>query len=89
MSEFFQLHQRQDLVLFDYNGSSFVGLVLGYNEDSYAIKAVLASKNDLSNEVLTITEDKIQQKVGSLDFDTLYENDNLWDFGNFVEVEDF
>ncbi|MCJ8346142.1 hypothetical protein MJH12_11425 [bacterium] len=89
MSEFFQLHQRQDLVLFDYEGNNLVGLIMGYNEDSYAIKAVLSSSIQLPNTVLDITEDKVQQKVGSLDFDTLYENDSSWDFGNFVEIEDF
>lgn len=89
MNEFFQLHQRQDLVLFDYNGDNFVGLILGFNEDSYAVKAVLSSSKELPNETLAITEDKVQQKVGQLDFDTLYENDNSWDFGEYVEVEDF
>ncbi|MCO4784114.1 MAG: hypothetical protein KC646_17445 [Candidatus Cloacimonetes bacterium] len=89
MNEFFQLHQRQDLVLFEHNGDSLVGLILGFNEDSYAIKAVLSSSAQLPKETLAITEDKVQQKVGDLDFDTLYENDNSWDFGEYVEVEDF
>jgi hypothetical protein len=89
MNEFFQLHQRQDLVLFEYNGANLVGLILGFNEDSYAIKAVLSSSAQLPKETLAITEDKVQQKVGDLDFDALYENDNSWDFGNYVEIEDF
>lgn len=89
MSEFFKLHQRQDIVLYTQGEENFIGVILGYNEDSYAIRPLDSPKGTASHDIIGVGEDEVLQKVGSLDFDSLYEAEAGFEFGDWVEVEDF
>jgi len=89
MSDFYKLHQRQDLVLCTHENKSFVGLVLGYFENSYAVKPIYMTSGEPVREVLSLFDENLLQKVGTLDFDSLYGADSDFEFGDWVEVDEF
>ena len=89
MSEFFKLHQRQDIVLVSKHDQNFIGVVLGYNEDSYAVRPLAGPTGGIEASELACSEDEVLQKVGSLDFDSLHETETGFDFGAWVETDDF
>lgn len=89
MSDFYKLHQRQDLVLCTHENSTFVGLVLGYFDGSYAIQPLYMSQGEPNRQVLSLFDKDIQQKVGTLDFDSLNGAEPAFEFGDWVEADDF
>ena len=89
MAEFYKLHQRQDLVLCTQGSVNFVGLILGYHEDSYAVLPIYTIQGEPQREVLSLHEENLLQKVGSLDFDALNGADSDFQFGDWVEIDEF
>ena len=89
MSDFFKLHQRQDVVLYNQDGERRIGVVLGYEENAYVLKPLAAVKTLVDNTIISVLESSIEQKLGTLDFDALKEAEPSFDFGTWAQIEEF
>ncbi len=89
MVEFFKLHQRQDIVLYNQENERRIGVVLGYEENAYVLKPLAAPQNLADNSIIKVLEASIEQKLGTLDFDALKEAEPAFDFGTWAEIEEF
>lgn len=85
MADFFALHQRSDLVLFNHDAKTQVGVIVRILQNAYLIRPLGVRPHESSSAALEVEEAMIEQKVGELDFSAVEENAGGFGFEEWAE----